>query len=661
MRLKDEYAGRRGQCPKCQAPIGVPRPAPVEAANSSPSGTANPIGANESARPTGKAQASGAAVSSQSQNIEFRCDGCGKKIRAPAAAAGRAVACPGCGNKLRVPENPPSTASPVTAASTPELPISTAASHPFDELSDSLLGDEATAPSGFAANTSPALAKARGKNPLVLYASIGAGLLVVVVLLVAVLFWSGSGSASPGNRPMVATMPPTANSTAPPAIAPPAAMPPVAAPPVVHSPAENAATNPPDVQPPPDSTVATPMTSATTTPDGPSSPEDVRAYMETVDRVLEAQADVIATLQKITDAASARQQAAHWADRMAEVATLAEHRPKRVRLSGADAERDHANEQKMNQLLPTYEAAISHIRQVPDALPMLRAALDARLSTEKDEAVAKRLRSHGGYVYDLEAIDRLTLLQQTLETTQKMLDAERQIVDVASAKRLSPEAVRSMAEQARLVDQQPHVKISATKDEVAKCESLATRINALVQAHNAEVQRITAIPEVGDVFRAAIDAEAARDPNGPLATQQRAAKAAAATRPDAAQQNPNSDPRGEEFVTLVERSIATAEDLMAVARTIKDVTSAKKHAATWARLTADSMDLDEEQNQLAGLQLTGALAERYQAAQRRDARQAKDAQAEIARLQQSVGVMPILKEALDKELAARKAKAAAAN
>ena len=66
---------------------------------------------------------------------------------------------------------------------------------------------------------------------------------------------------------------------------------------------------------------------------------------------------------------------------------------------------------------------------------------------------------------------------------------------------------------------------------------------------------------------------------------------------------------------------------------------------TRAKLTAESMDLVEQQNKLAGIQLTGLVAERYQTAQRRDAKQEQDVKAELARLQQLIGVMPILKDA----------------
>ena len=247
---------------------------------------------------------------------------------------------------------------------------------------------------------------------------------------------------------------------------------------------------------------------------------------------------------------------------------------------------------------------------------------------EKDDAVAKQLRAHGDYVYDLQAVDRLAILRQTLEVVQKMLDVERRITDVASAKQLSPEVVRLMSEQARLVEQQPHVKITATEEEAAKCEAITTRINALIETHDGEVRRITAMPEGGNIFRREIDTEVTRDPSGFLAAQLRAVKGpsstSAGTRADASPPNPESEARGEKFVSLVECSIELSEDLIAVSHHIKDASSAKKHAVTWAKLTADSMDLVEEQNKLAGLQLTGVLAERYQAAQRRDARQAQD-------------------------------------
>ena len=246
-------------------------------------------------------------------------------------------------------------------------------------------------------------------------------------------------------------------------------------------------------------TAPTPL--ETPRPDGPSAPEDIRIYMQVVDRVLAIQSDLNATLQKITDANSASQNATHFVDLLAELAVIIEHRPKRVQLAGADAERERENDEKLNQLKPVFDAEISRIRQVSAALPILRAALDSRLASEKDEAVAKRLRANGGFVYDVQAIDRLTLLEQTLQTVQKMLDAERRITDVDTAKKLSPQVARLMAEHARLVDQQPHVEIRGTNDEVAKCEALTTRINALIQTHHGEVDRITAIPDVGGIFR----------------------------------------------------------------------------------------------------------------------------------------------------------------
>ncbi len=156
---------------------------------------------------------------------------------------------------------------------------------------------------------------------------------------------------------------------------------------------------------------------------------------------------------------------------------------------------------------------------------------------------------------------------------------------------------------------------------------------------------------------AAPDENAPRDQDDPASAPVENEKAAAApTSPDDTT-DPRSDEskaeaRAEEFVATVERSIALSEDIMAVSRKITDVPSAQKHAATWASLTAEAMQLSDQQNALAGESLEGQHAQRFQTAKRRDAQQAQDAQAELARLQKLPEVMAILKRALEKRVTA---------
>ncbi len=142
LKLKDQYAGRRGQCPQCQAMIVVP--AIATAASSS-----------VTTKDAGRAE--------QPATIDFRCTGCNKRIRAPQKAAGRQVACPGCGVKLRVPGEAPTAKPPAMPV---PVPIAAAAQAPtvvtFEDLSDALFGDAASAgPANFDADpaTPPAATK----------------------------------------------------------------------------------------------------------------------------------------------------------------------------------------------------------------------------------------------------------------------------------------------------------------------------------------------------------------------------------------------------------------------------------------------------------------------------------------------------------------------
>ena len=222
LRLNDESAGRRGQCPKCQTQIVVPKLASnangAQTANSSKISNAT-VGAPKSSSdgtstvPSAASRSPDTSGPPKAATIEFRCDACGKRIRAPSSAAGDAVACPGCGQKLRVPGVAPSAAPADVGPAVALGPGPATSPSPFDELSDALLGGNTAASAGFEGGLSASSPQPRGKKkPIGLYVVIGGGVLALVVLPVVVFVLFGSGPSSLDNRPLVAaSVPPNAN------------------------------------------------------------------------------------------------------------------------------------------------------------------------------------------------------------------------------------------------------------------------------------------------------------------------------------------------------------------------------------------------------------------------------------------------------------------
>jgi DNA-directed RNA polymerase subunit RPC12/RpoP len=673
LRLKDQYAGRQGQCPQCQAKITVPQAAPNSGAAAVPRG--------ESAGATNPVARSGErAPGSKSTTIDFSCEGCQKKIRAPAAAAGRQVACPGCGAKLRVPGEPArDVASVVAAPKTPApVPLSAVSSPGApDAFSEDLFGTvSAGMASGFdeasQAPLSSALPKSRSKRPAwMLYAALGGGVLVLVVVMgIAAMLMRGPAKSVPPIMPpqqQVAAAPaptappqPTAAPVTPPAVATPPA--------TVSAPAASTTTNPPSPAPP---AAATPSPNNAPEndesdeedenlphqmPAGPSPPAQVKAYFDSMEALIGLQGELASILKKVTNEATARQMGQQWADKLAEFSTQIEKRPRNIWLAAADIDRDKGFKPRVDEQRKEYTAELTRVRKLSGVLPILHQALETRMAGMPKGRITKRLREQGVFVVDVMAVDRLSLRRQTIDNLQKLIEATRKITDFATAQRYMSDVTGQLAEQEKLHSLQPDAIIWSTTLEADEFKSLEAPLQEKAAQWQAELNRFLNVPEVRPMFRAALDVEVARDPGGPLANEWRRQKtimtADAATSPV----DPEAIARQEKFITLIERSIAVSEDRLAVSRRIKDVATAKRHANTWAKLTVEEMDLSDEQNKLNGLQLNGQYAERYQTARRRDAQQGQDQQAELSRMQQLPDVMRILKEALDRHTADRKSK-----
>ncbi|HEY4313428.1 MAG TPA: hypothetical protein VGN12_28515 [Pirellulales bacterium] len=674
LRLKDQYAGRQGQCPQCQAKITVPQVAAnsgVSAAERASAGAINP-----------DARSGVRAAGSKSTTIDFSCEGCQKKIRAPAAAAGRQVACPGCGAKLRVPGEPARSVGSVAAAT--QKPASAPASSvsppsAADAFSDDLLsGVAAGMASGFdgasQAPLSSALAKPRSKRPAwLLYAALGGGVLVIMLAIgIAVMLMRGPAKSVPPVIPpqqQVAAAPaptappqPTAAPVTPPAVAtPPAtagapATPPATIPPAATPAPPTAATVTPNNIPDDDEGDEKDENQPQQMPAGPSSPAQVKAYFDSMEALIGLQGELASILKKVTNEATARQIGQQWADKLAEFSTQIEKRSRNIWLAAADIDRDKGFKPRVDEQRKEYTAELTRVRKLSGVLPILHQALEARMASMPKGRITKRLREQGVFVVDVMAVDRLSLRRQTIGSLQKLIEATRQVTDFATAQRYMSEVTGSLAEQEKLHALQPDAIIWSTTLEADEFKSLEAPLQEKAAQWQAELNRFLNVPEVRPMFRASLDVEVARDPGGPLANEWRRQKtimtADAATSPV----DPEAVARQEQFITLIERSIAVSEDRLAVSRRIKDVATAKRHANTWAKLTVEEMDLSDEQNKLNGLQLNGQYAERYQTARRRDAQQGQDQQAELSRMQQLPDVMRILKEALDRHTADRKSK-----
>jgi hypothetical protein len=106
--------------------------------------------------------------------------------------------------------------------------------------------------------------------------------------------------------------------------------------------------------------------------------------------------------------------------------------------------------------------------------------------------------------------------------------------------------------------------------------------------------------------------------------------------------------KAEEFLTLVERTNAIQDFLLSATQQIQDDSSATRLARDWAVATRQREKLIERERSMAGLELVGPDAVRYNEVKSRGDQQLRDIEAETARLQELPGVMKILNAGLDK-------------
>lgn len=395
LKLKDQYAGRRGTCPQCHATIVVPA---IATADSSSATTKN----------AGPAQ--------QSSTIDFRCTGCHKRIRAPQTAAGRQVACPSCGTKLRVRGAVPAVkpvSSPAPAASA-AVATQPAAVGTFEDLSDALFGDAASdVPANFDASSlaSPAATTraARTKRPAwLLYAAFGGGALVLLVILgFAAQLMFGSRTSAPASRITIPPPQPTIANPAPPADTP---LPDTAAP--VDD--ENAPVPPPEAQPREDAAAnAVPdendprapgdpasaptgnekKPAATTSPDAATdhrsdaAKAEARAeeFVTAVERSIALSEDIMAVSRKITDVPSAQKHAATWAGLTADAMQLADEQNTLAgeTLTGQHAARFQTAKRRDAQQAKDAQAELARLQKLPEVMAILKSALEKRVTELK--------------------------------------------------------------------------------------------------------------------------------------------------------------------------------------------------------------------------------------------------------------------------------------
>ncbi|MCZ7645559.1 MAG: hypothetical protein M5U26_09785 [Planctomycetota bacterium] len=131
IRVRDEFAGKRGGCPNCKQPIDIPAEStldehdnpvgaadpgetpPVEAATAtaeveeiSPKEAARLMQSRQSGREAPKSVDDTAAVPSATAGsfIRFDCPNCAKPMGFPSAMASQAATCPACRARVMIPE-----------------------------------------------------------------------------------------------------------------------------------------------------------------------------------------------------------------------------------------------------------------------------------------------------------------------------------------------------------------------------------------------------------------------------------------------------------------------------------------------------------------------------------------------------------------------------
>ncbi len=145
--VPDSAVGKQARCPNCQTLIPIKQP---QAASVQPS----------------TAKASTAALNQQAtanESILVSCSGCGKSLRAPARAAGKAIRCPSCQTTIPVPA---ATALPQPKGTSQANRVRsvTPASSPSPTLQDLPLGDNSLWASIPPANASVPYSGSSGYN-----------------------------------------------------------------------------------------------------------------------------------------------------------------------------------------------------------------------------------------------------------------------------------------------------------------------------------------------------------------------------------------------------------------------------------------------------------------------------------------------------------------
>lgn len=120
LKIKEKYAGRQGACPNCKGPLAIPAasagaaaagtaPQPPTAVPQPPvvapqrGWTGDRPASSPPAPPSGASAPTDSGAAAAGDSILFRCDLCGRQLRAARQYAGRPTRCTGCGQVLTIP------------------------------------------------------------------------------------------------------------------------------------------------------------------------------------------------------------------------------------------------------------------------------------------------------------------------------------------------------------------------------------------------------------------------------------------------------------------------------------------------------------------------------------------------------------------------------
>ncbi len=145
--VPDSAVGKQARCPNCQSLIPIKQPQASNVQQST--ATASTAASNQQA--------------TTNESILVSCSGCGKSLRAPARAAGKAIRCPGCQTTIPVPaavasQQPKATPQPNRASSV------TPTASPRSTIQDLPLGDNSLWASIPPANSSVPYSGSSGYN-----------------------------------------------------------------------------------------------------------------------------------------------------------------------------------------------------------------------------------------------------------------------------------------------------------------------------------------------------------------------------------------------------------------------------------------------------------------------------------------------------------------